>query len=160
MRDSGGVATEFQNGMEYYIHQELLRSPFRTDNPDEADFIFVANYATYQWSSCPKGVHPAKCQTEEGQTTADAIDIIRDSPLWKRRGGSDFVFVMGHPHTYTTFRKQIKHSLCLVVDVDKSPELKNYQIIPYVPRPPFALLRLTLPSSGTSLLPKCFRQTM
>jgi hypothetical protein len=135
MRDSGGVATEFQNGQEYYIHQALLRSPLRTDDPDEADFIFVANYATYQWSSCPKGVSPEKCQTEEGQATADAIKIVRESPLWKRRGGTDFVFVLGHPYTYAQFYHQIKNSLCLVVDMDKSPLLKNYQIIPYVVTP-------------------------
>merc|ERR1711966_491008 len=64
---SSGIysAARNQNGMEYHIHQALLHSPFihRVANFQDADFIFVANYASYQWAErCFGG--SALCQSK------------------------------------------------------------------------------------------------
>ncbi|KAL5981794.1 putative glucuronoxylan glucuronosyltransferase f8h [Asimina triloba] len=80
---------------EVAIHEALLGSEFRTEDPWEADFFFVPVYVSCNFST----VNGFPAIGHARRTLASAVEVIaREMPFWNRSDGSDHVFVASHDY--------------------------------------------------------------
>jgi hypothetical protein len=95
---------------EVLIHEQMLHSPNRTDNPEEADLFYVPVYMTcyrslLQYAARVKlrdrvGILRGRGLSVE-QTLFEffhsLLDFLKDEyPYWDRQGGRDHVFTFTH----------------------------------------------------------------
>lgn len=76
-----------QSSQEYYFHQYLKTSSYRTWNPNNADFVFVGSYESTCDSKYPNRNRPTMCWL-------DTWYILRSS-AFKKLDGSNFVYTSG-----------------------------------------------------------------
>ena len=79
--------------MDVLLHEELLRSPYRTHDPEQADFFFIPLYLSLGFYShryyFKHFTRPAE------RPTVDALRYVRETwPYFKRRNGADHLLVM------------------------------------------------------------------
>eukprot|EP00039_Didymoeca_costata_P014184 m.226521 g.226521 ORF g.226521 m.226521 type:complete len:486 (-) comp15965_c0_seq7:4886-6343(-) len=97
-------------GVEVLMHEYLLQSPYRTMDPEEADYFFVPLY-TSCFRAVRVNVASRRLKEREGILRGrgssveedqfhflfSALDYIADEmPYWKRQNGRDHVFVFSH----------------------------------------------------------------
>ncbi|EFJ23971.1 glycosyltransferase-like protein [Selaginella moellendorffii] len=78
---------------EVAIHQNLLRSPVRTLDPDEADFFFMPVYVSCNFTS--RSGFPTLFHASDILQAAVGL-VSRNMPFWDRHQGRDHVFVATH----------------------------------------------------------------
>jgi len=75
------------------LHQRFLASPYRTANPDEADFFFLPLYRSL--GAYTAGWGPGVITPKGWRAFGAARDYVdRTWPFWKRKGGRDHMMVI------------------------------------------------------------------
>ena len=113
-----------QYGTEIRIHEELLASPLRTEDPNEAEFFFVPIYGecyifrAIQQLGSKEGFKSANRFYHEG------LKMVREQwPYWNQTQGRDHVFVFAGargPHIFTDWKQNVKKSVFLTPEGDRS----------------------------------------
>jgi len=161
-------------GAEIIIHEQMLKSPFRTKNPEEADLFFVPLY-TSCFRSIRVSVAARRLKDREGMLRGrgtsveedqfhflfSALDYLKDdAPYWKRQNGRDHVFAFTHDFaacftyhkedTYKTERMQVMSSLQNAILLQYLGDLQSscFQSRKDIVIPPLITNRMVLDGKG------------
>lgn len=91
----------------------------RVFNVDEADVVFVPFFATLSAElqlGSGKGAFRKKAGNEDYERQRQVMDLVKETPAWKRSGGRDHVFVLTDPVAMWHVRAEIAPAILLVVD--------------------------------------------
>ena len=112
-----------QYGTEIRIHEDLLKSPIRTRNPEEADFFYVPIYGEcYLFRENQKSSREAMPNTNKWYRKALSI-VVKDYPYWNRTQGRDHIWTFPGargPHIFKDWKRNIKKSIFLTPEGDRS----------------------------------------
>ena len=112
-----------QYGTEIRIHEDLLHSPIRTKNPEEADFFYVPIYGEcYLFRENQRSGREAMSNTNKWYRRALHI-LVHDHPYWNRTQGRDHIWTFPGargPHIFKDWKRNIKKSIFLTPEGDRS----------------------------------------
>lgn len=112
-----------QYGTEIRIHEELLKSPLRTLDPDEADFFYIPIYGEcYLFRENQRSGRDAMSNTNRWFRKALNI-VVKETPYWNRTQGRDHIWTFPGargPHIFKDWKRNIKKSIFLTPEGDRS----------------------------------------
>ncbi len=113
-----------QYGTEIRIHEELLKSPIRTLNPEEADFFYVPIYGECYLFRENSKLGSKEAMPKTNRWYKRALSIVRDEyPYWNRTQGRDHIWTFPGargPHIFKDWKRNIKKSIFLTPEGDRS----------------------------------------
>ncbi|KAF3793857.1 putative arabinosyltransferase [Nymphaea thermarum] len=135
-----------QYSAEYWLLGDLMTpedlrvSSFarRVFNAEDADVIFVPFFATLSAEmqlGKAKGKFRQKNGNEDYERQRKVVDMVRETPSWKKSGGRDHVFVLTDPVAMWHVRAEIAPAVLLVVDfggwyrVDAKSSMNTSEVI-------------------------------
>ena len=117
--DSASIhMTGYYYSIEFMLHEWLLSSEHRTLNPEEADFFYVPTYtALYNFEGDDHPQHQL-FQGMRQVATAQMLAIVqqhleKEYPYWKRRNGTDHMWILPWDEGSCTAPKHIRNSILI-----------------------------------------------
>lgn len=112
-----------QYGTEIRIHEDLLKSPLRTLDPEEAEFFYVPWYGECFLFREEKRDHKNAISTTN-KWFIRAVNIVKQEyPYFNRTLGRDHVFVFPGargPHIFRDWKRHIRKSIFMTPEGDRS----------------------------------------
>lgn len=112
-----------QYGTEIRIHETILNSPYRTANPEEAEFFYVPIYGECYLFRANRLLGKAGLEDTNKWYHKAMNKIIHEQPYWNRTQGRDHVFVFAGargPHIFKDWKRVIKKSIFMTPEGDRS----------------------------------------
>ena len=101
-------------GVDVILHQQLLRSPYRTTDPEQADFFFIPLHLSLGYYS--HRYYFKHFTTPAVKPLRDALSYIKETwPYFNRNGGKDHLIVMTQDQGNRFVRQSVPEAAPLIM---------------------------------------------